>query len=96
MMDVPFHAKTLDTTTASRVADPSRIYYSLKSNVDSALNFDTPYTLSGTTLDPALITTRELRVAVPTQTTPAQWQQINRAIQYGQDNGVNVIVTPAH
>jgi len=89
-------AKTLNTTTASRVADPSKIYYSLKGNVDAIVNFDKPYTLSGTTLDPALITSRELRVAVPVETTPAQWQHINRAIQYGQDNGVKVIVTPAH
>ena len=89
-------AKTLDTTTASRSANPTRIYYSLKSNIDSALNFDTPYELDGFRLDPNSITSRELQVAVPPETTPVQWQQINRAIQYGQDNGVKVIVTPAH
>lgn len=89
-------AKTLDTTTPSRLADPSRVYSSLKGNIDSVVNFDKPYTLSGTTLDPALITSRELQVAVPAETTPAQWQQIEQAIQYGKSNGVNVIVTPAH
>ncbi|WP_366918793.1 hypothetical protein [Burkholderia vietnamiensis] len=40
------------------------------------------------------ITARQLQVAVPSGTTPAQWQQINRAIQYGQSQGVKVIVTP--
>jgi filamentous hemagglutinin len=49
--------------------------------------------LSGTTLDPSLITSRELQIAVPTNTTTAQWNQIKRAIQYAQDNGVKIIVT---
>lgn len=31
-----------------------------------------------------MINSRELQVAVPPGTTPAQWQQIQRAIEYGK------------
>ncbi|WP_328518485.1 hypothetical protein [Ralstonia syzygii] len=85
-------AKTLDTTTASRVANPSQVFSSLKGNVDSVVNFE-EWTLSGRVLSSDMIAARELRVAVPLETTPAQWEQISRAIQYGKDQGVKVIVT---
>jgi len=87
-------AKTLDTTTAARVANPQQIYSSMKGNIDTVATFDKPYTLSGVTVDPAKIVTRELQVAVPTQTTALQWAQINKAIQYGASQGVKVVVTP--
>lgn len=86
-------AKTLDTLTSAKVADPSQVYYSLKKNVDSVVGFDTPYTLSGVTVDPAKIAVREVQVAIPAGTTPAQWVQINKAIEYGQSHGVIVKVT---
>ena len=85
-------AKTLDTATPAKIADPSQVYYSLKGNIDTAVNFETT-TLSGKTVNPADITARNLQVAVPANTTPAQWEQINKAIQYGQGQGVNVKIT---
>ncbi|WP_367398862.1 hypothetical protein [Burkholderia multivorans] len=36
-------------------------------------------------LDPADIVKRELQLVVPSETTPAQWEQISRAIQYGEN-----------
>jgi RHS repeat-associated protein len=86
-------AKTLDTTTAARLSNPNLLYNSLQGNINSILDFP-GYNLSGTQLTPSMIQASELQVAVPASTTPAQWLQINRAVQYGADNGVNVIVTP--
>ncbi|WP_331251368.1 hypothetical protein [Photorhabdus khanii] len=34
-----------------------------------------------------------MRLAVPANTTKAQWLEINRAIEYGKNQGVKVIVT---
>ena len=53
------------------------------------------YTLQGTTITARMITARELQLAVPRATTAAQWQQIERVIQYGrsQTRPVTVIVT---
>ncbi|WP_425129645.1 DUF637 domain-containing protein [Burkholderia gladioli] len=86
-------AKTLDTTLQSRVTNPQQIYSSMKSNIDAMLNFDKPYTLLGARVDPAKIVNKELQLAVPEQTNAAQWEQINRAIQYGEGQGVKVVVT---
>ena len=86
-------AKTLDTTTVAKIADPSQVYYSLKSNVDAAANFEAAR-LGDVSLTKDMITTRELLVAVPASTTAAQWDQISRAIQYGESQGIKVIVTP--
>ncbi|WP_176155200.1 hypothetical protein [Burkholderia vietnamiensis] len=66
---------------------------SLKGNIDAVANF-MEASLETRTLTADEITARQLQVAVPSGTTPAQWQQINRAIQYGQSQGVKVIVTP--
>lgn len=85
-------AKTLDTTTAAKIANPTQIYSSLKGNIDAVANF-TEASLSRTTLTASDITARQLQLAVPAGTTSAQWTQINRAIEYGQSQGVKVIVT---
>ena len=76
-------AKTLDTTTLAKVANPRQVYSSLKSNIDATVKF-TEYSLGRTTLSSSQITARELQVAIPKGTTTAQWEQINRAVQYGQ------------
>jgi hypothetical protein len=86
-------AKTLDTTTPASIANPELLYSSLQRNINAIIDFN-GYQLSGTSLQPGDILSSELRVAVPEDTTLAQWQQINRAVQYGTDNGINVIVTP--
>jgi hypothetical protein len=85
-------AKTLDTTTLAKVANPSQVYSSLKSNIDATVKF-TEYSLGRTTLSSSQITARELQVAIPKGTTTAQWEQIKRAVQYGQGKGVTVKIT---
>ncbi|WP_215796648.1 DUF6862 domain-containing protein [Paludibacterium yongneupense] len=68
-------AKTMDTMTSAKLADPSQVYSSLKSNVDTLANFNGA-SLSKVTVNAADITARDLQVAVPSGTTPAQWTQI--------------------
>jgi filamentous hemagglutinin len=85
-------AKTLNTTTTAKVANPSQVYNSLKGNIDAAANFEKA-ALSGQQLTSSMITAREISVAVPSGTTPAQWDQISKAIQYGQGKGVAVKIT---
>jgi filamentous hemagglutinin len=64
----------------------------LKGNIDTAARF-TNAELGPIRLDGSRISARELQVAIPAKTTPAQWEQINRAIEYGQKQGVKVVVT---
>jgi len=67
-------AKTLDTTLPTRVSDPQHVYTSVKGNIDDILNYDRSRDLSGVTVDPATISTRELQLAIPSQTNAAQWE----------------------
>ncbi|MGN7013513.1 hypothetical protein ACTHRC_10475, partial [Neisseria sp. P0001.S009] len=85
-------AKTLDTQTASRMLKPRQIYSTLKNYIDKAANFKT-YSLSSVKLNADTITRREIHLAIPAQTTKEQWQQINKAIEYGKTHGINVKVT---
>jgi filamentous hemagglutinin len=93
MTKTAISAKTLDTQGSSYLSSPTRVYSTLEGYIDSAANF-TEYTLSGKELNDSMISNRELHVAVPEQTTPQQWQQINQAIKYGQTKGVKVVVIP--
>jgi hypothetical protein len=86
-------AKTLDTTTPAKVANPSQVYSSLKGNIDAVANFEGVERLSGATVDAAKIATRVVEIAVPESTTAAQWDQIAKAIQYAQSRGVVVKIT---
>jgi len=85
-------AKTLDTLTTAKLADPRQVYSSIKTNINDAANFP-GYTLDRTVVTPDMIASRELRIAVPAATTSAQWYEIGKAIQYGHTKGVVVIVT---
>lgn len=87
-------AKTLDTLTTARTLNPEQIYHQLKNNVDAVVNFSGA-TLGGRTVSPSDIAARELQVAVRDGATAAQWGQINRAVQYGQSQGVYVKITVA-
>ena len=86
-------AKTLDTMTAAKVSDPAQVFTSLKGNVDAVAGFSGSPALSGVTVNSAKITARELQVAIPAGTTPAQWAQINKAIDYAQGHGVALKIT---
>jgi filamentous hemagglutinin len=86
-------AKTLDTTTMAKVNNPTQVYYSLKKDIDAAANFEGIERFSGAVVDSSKISQRIVSVAVPAWTTPAQWDQIVKAIQYGQGRGVVVKIT---
>jgi filamentous hemagglutinin len=82
-------AKTLDTTTLSRIADPRRVYSTLRRGVDAAADFG-GYTLGDTELLPEQIDLRAIRAAVPLETNATQWEQIKRAIDYAKERGVQL------
>ncbi|MEO8380806.1 MAG: hypothetical protein ABI779_14170, partial [Acidobacteriota bacterium] len=89
---VAISAKTLDTTTAAKLAKPEQVYTSLTRSVDAAANF-TSYELKGVRLSSEMITVREVRVAVPSSTNRAQWAEIKKAVEYGRRQNIKVIVT---
>jgi hypothetical protein len=82
--------KSLDTQTAARLADPTQIYKSIRQNINKARDY------SGGKVRDILkkeqILSKELRVGVPVETNTVQWQQVLRAMQYGKENGVEVII----
>jgi filamentous hemagglutinin len=85
-------AKSLDTQTMSRLNKPNQLYTKIKGNIDAAAKFER-YDLSGQFLNSSMITNREIQLAIPAKTTPTQWVEINRAIEYGKSQGVKVTVT---
>jgi filamentous hemagglutinin len=60
--------------------------------VDDVAHFDEAK-IDTTTVSADQIAVRELRMAVPASTTPLQWAEIARAMEYGKSQGVAVIVT---
>ncbi len=84
--------KSLDTQTLSRLNKPNQLYSSVKRNIDDAVNFD-GYRSSARTLTSSMIENKEIQLAIPANTTKAQWTEINRAVEYGKYQGVKVIVT---
>ncbi|CNI58180.1 adhesin [Yersinia pseudotuberculosis] len=85
-------AKSLDTQTMAKLSNPNQVYSSIKKNIDVTAKFEKA-SLSGVTVNSSMITSKEVRLAVPVNTTKAQWTEINRAIEYGKNQGVKVTVT---
>jgi filamentous hemagglutinin len=85
-------AKTLNTQTASKLANPEKIYHSVKRNIDAAMVFE-KYNLDKFRLTSADIANREIRLAIPKQTSPNQWEQLKRAIEYGKERNIKLIIT---
>lgn len=70
---------------------PEQIYSTLKRNIDVAANFEN-YTLKGVTLDAADIASREIRLAIPSATNSAQWEQLVKAMDYANTKNINLII----
>ncbi|HEY4468702.1 MAG TPA: hypothetical protein VGN53_13350, partial [Klebsiella sp.] len=85
-------AKSMDTQTMAKLANPNQVYNSLKGNIDAAAKFK-EYALSGRELTSSMISKKEIQLAVPANTTKTQWTEINRAIEYGKAQGIKVTVT---
>jgi hypothetical protein len=85
-------AKTLDTSTSFSRANPGSAYYAAKSYIDEAADFVRPRARSPFRLDSSIISQREVRLAVPISTTPAQWSELGRAVVYAKQRGVSLVV----
>ena len=72
--------------------NPNQIYSTIKTYIDDAANFR-EYTLSGRYLNASQIRNRELFLAIPDKTTPEQWKQIQRVVEYGGSKNVTVRIT---
>ena len=85
-------AKTLDTTTYSYAAKPNRVYSTLKSYIDKAAGYGNGQ-LRGWDVDPAAVATKQIQLAVPEETSPAQWDALISAQHYAESRGVGFVVT---
>jgi filamentous hemagglutinin len=85
-------SKTLNTLTYSRITNPESIYGALKKYVDAAANYaERPrYSID---IKASRIRTKAIQLAVPGETSAEQWQYISRAVEYGRQKGVPVMVT---
>ena len=83
-------AKTLNTVTAN--SNPAQITNTLNGYVRQMANF-TGDGAGGFYLYPEMITSRTMQLAVPNGTNFAQWQAIQKSVQYAQNLGVNIVIT---
>jgi filamentous hemagglutinin len=81
--------KTLNTLTAGYIKNPQAIYRQLTRYVDNAVNYEP----RDTELVPTLIKSKTIQLAIPEYTSPMQWRYLLRAIIYGKDNGVSIVIT---
>jgi filamentous hemagglutinin len=82
-------AKTLNTLTPARLANPEQIYRTVAVYIDKVGEF-TNARLLDRRLTSNLINIRTLDIAIPLKTTEAQIQQLLRAVDYGKLNDVVV------
>ena len=85
-------AKTLDTRAPRYVDRPSRIYGALKRYIDQIDRFDGDIKRD-IEIRPEQIDQKRLELAIPDGTTPEQFTQIQRAIDYAESLGIDVEVS---
>ncbi|MDN2565194.1 minor capsid protein [Aquibium sp. A9E412] len=85
-------AKTLDTRAAIYARDPRRIFGTLKGYLDRIATFDN-YVRNGYRISPGLIKRRRLELAIPSETTAEQLDEINRARAYAESRRIALEVT---
>jgi CDI toxin restriction endonuclease-like domain len=83
--------KTLNTQTFSTIQNPKQIYNRLQGYLNAVAGYSKPRTSFD--LDPAQIKSKTLQLAIPEYTSPAQWRQLHRAILFGRNKGVRVVIT---
>lgn len=83
--------KTLNTLSVSYIKKPASIYGTLKRYIDAVAGYDTPRVAAD--LDPEVIKSKTLQLAIPEYTSPTQWRYLYRAILYGREHGVSVVIT---
>lgn len=85
-------AKTLDTQALTYLDRPSRIYGRLRGYVDEVATFRGDKRFPGRVPEGGIVT-RRLELAVPYTSTPEQVIQIQRAIEYAAEKGIDVTVS---
>lgn len=69
--------------------NPSAVYYTLKKYVDAAANF-TRDTKAGFQILGEVVPNRTIELAVPPNPTPGQLQQLQRAVDYANKQGIKL------
>ena len=82
----------MDTLTDPRLADSKKVYSTMKSYIDAAADFK-EHASGDYKLDSSMISTRKIELAVPEGTTGAQWQQLQKAVDYGASKDIPVNIT---
>jgi len=82
-------AKTMNTLSISYIKRPQKIYETVTGYVNKAVNYKRVKQID---LDPADIDSKSIYLAIPEWTSPIQWRYLMRAIIYGKDNGVSVMI----
>lgn len=83
-------AKTLNTLSVSYIKNPQGIYRRMKGYIDAAAD-DEPRWESD--VNPALILSKTIQLAIPEYTSPTQWRYLYAAIIYGRERDVWVVIT---
>jgi hypothetical protein len=81
--------KTLNTLSMGRIRNPEKIFGEMKGYVDEVLDYER---FKDSDLDPAMIESKSIYLFVPEWTSPKQWRQLLRAVIYGKDNGVSIVI----
>jgi hypothetical protein len=79
----------MNTLSVGYVKKPQSIYNEVKGYVDDVLDYER---VKQSDLDPAVIVSKSVYVAIPEWTSPTQWRHLIRATIYGKDNGVSVVI----
>jgi hypothetical protein len=90
--------KTMNTLSVSYIKNPQRIYRQVARYVDAAVDYEprTEPNIDPTKIrdiNPAAIKSKTIQLAIPEYTNPEQWRYLNRAIIYGKENGISVVIT---
>jgi hypothetical protein len=82
--------KTLNTLSMSYIRDPLEIYRKVTRYVADAVNYQRRMESEP---EPDDIVSKTIQLAVPEYTSPTQWRHLLRAVIYGEDNGVSIVIT---
>lgn len=83
-------AKTIYTLTIGYIKNQGRIYSRMKKYIRDVVEYEPRI---GFDLDPDLIISKTIQVAIPEYTSPTQWNYIYASIIYGKERGVRIVVT---
>jgi filamentous hemagglutinin len=84
--------KTMDLGTASKINNPNQIYSTLKGYIDKTANFKEENKL-GLIVEAKDVPNRTIELAVPTNPTSAQIEQLMRAQDYAKSKGITLKIT---